>query len=148
MARLLSTSTNLKWPSWHADARRRSRPSKTVHRLGELDVTLGQSARIVGRERHRHGLVDIEPFRMVVELLGDERSPCHEPERLVEIAKPEGPGDGVAVLDLAPAGKPGERRLAGISGQFLGHRSHSSLVWHDHLDTAQCRKATRNTKVK
>src|SRR5882672_6920622 len=82
----------------------------------------------MGRERHRDGLVDIEPFRMVVELLGDERRPRHEPECFVEVAKHEGPGNGIAVFDLAPAGKLGERRLAGISGQFLGHRSHSSLV--------------------
>ena len=58
---------------------------------------------------------------MVVELLGDERRARHEAERLVEILEHELPADGVAALDLAPAGELGERGLAGVAGQFLGH---------------------------
>src|SRR5215475_13476586 len=96
--------------------------------MSRLQVTLGQAAGIMGGERYRDGLVDIEPFRMMVELLGDQRRPGHESERLVEVAEHEGLGDGIAVLDLTPAGELGERRLAGVCGQFLGHRSHSSLV--------------------
>src|SRR5262249_43243134 len=133
----LTFNPSSRWPSWYADARRRSGPGQPVHRLRQRNVTLGQAAGIMRRERYRDGLVDIEPFRMMVELLGDERCPGHEPERLVEVAKHEGLGDGVAVLDLTPAGKLGERRLAGISRQFLSHRSHSSLCLHNHLDTAQ-----------
>src|SRR5262245_45831160 len=106
-------------------AYRRKRPSgpgQPVHRLGQLDVTLGQATGIMSRERHRDGLIDIEPFRMVVELLGDQRGPRHESERLIEVAEYQGLGDGIAVLDLTPTRELGERRLAGISGQFIGHR--------------------------
>ena len=51
------------------------------------------------------GLVDVRPFRVVVHLLGDQRGPRHEAEGLVEVGEGEGPGDRVAAVDRAPAGK-------------------------------------------
>src|SRR5262245_37678014 len=96
-----------------------------VHGLGQLDVELGQAASVVGRKRHCNSLVDVEPFRMMVELLGHQRGARHEAERLVEVAEHERLADGVTVLDLAPATKPCERGLAGIACQFLRHRCRS-----------------------
>src|SRR5258708_35370890 len=74
-----------------------------IHRLGELDVQLRHAAGVVGGERDLDLLVDVEPFRVMVELLGDQRRPGHEPEGLVEIAERELLGDGVAIFQLAPA---------------------------------------------
>src|ERR1700676_5181628 len=93
-------------------AARRDLPRQLVHGRGELDVKLGQAAGIMGRQRHLDGLVDIEPFRMMVELFGDERGARHEAESLIEIGKDEFLGDGVAPSDLAPALETGQRGLA------------------------------------
>src|SRR5204863_5231378 len=103
------------------DSNRISLAGEAVHRLGELDVEVGEAAGIVGRQRHLDGLVDIEPFGMVVELFGDQRGARHEAEGFVEVPEYEFLGDGVAALELAPAGKLGERTGADFAGQFLRH---------------------------
>src|SRR5450432_508964 len=97
-----------------------------IHRFRQLDVELGHAAGVVGGKRHLDLLVDIEPFRMVIELLGHQRGPRHEPEGLVEIPEYELLGDGIAVLDLAPAHQPGKRGLATFRSQFLSHPQTSS----------------------
>src|SRR5690606_33001961 len=61
------------------------------------------------------------PLGMVVELLGHERRAAHEAEGLVEIFELECLRDGVAALNLAPAGELRERGLASIAGQLLTH---------------------------
>src|ERR1700756_2193483 len=107
--------------NWAPRRRQRSPAGETVHRLGELDVALGHAAGIMGRQRHLDVLVDVEPFGVMVELLGDERDPCHEAERGVEIGKHELLADGIAAFRLAPAGKLGERSLARLGAEFLSH---------------------------
>src|ERR1700759_654648 len=61
-----------------------------VHRLGELDIVVGDAAGVMGGQHDLHRLVDIAPFRMVVVLFGNQRRPRHEPERLAEVTKGEG----------------------------------------------------------
>src|SRR3984885_3558283 len=88
-----------------------------VHCLGKLHVKLGQAAGIMGRERDLYILVDVEPFRMMVELFCDQRSAGHEPESLIEIGKNEFLADRIAALDFAPALKACERAFAGFAGK-------------------------------
>ena len=95
-----------------------------VHGLGQRDVALGDAAGIMRRERHLDLVVDVEPFRMMVELLRNECGTGHEAERRVEVLEGECPADGVAALHLAPAVEPRERGLARASGQFLRHGRH------------------------
>src|SRR5712692_1692608 len=85
---------------------------QAVHLLRELDVALGHPTGIMRRKSDLHLVVDIEPFRMVVELFGDERRACHEAEGLVEILEREFSADGVATIDLDPALELGEGRFA------------------------------------
>src|SRR3982074_864623 len=66
-------------------------------------------------------LVDIEPFRVMVELLGHQGGARHEPECRVEILEHEFPGDRLAVFRRTPARELGERSLAGFRAEFLSH---------------------------
>src|SRR5262249_52293933 len=99
-------------------------PGQSIHGLGELDVAIGHAAGIVGRKRHFDLVVDVEPFRMMVEFLRDQRRARHEAEGLVEVLEREFPADGVTALHLAPAVELGEGALAGGAGQFLCHGPH------------------------
>src|SRR5215472_1038176 len=76
---------------------------------------------IVRGQRHLDRLVDVEPFGVMVQLLGDKRGARHEAEGLVEIREYEGLGDGVAAFHLAPAGELCECGLAGIRAELLSH---------------------------
>src|SRR6187402_2312857 len=83
-----STSCFVAAKSWMAGtspAMTNSTTRNLVHRARELDVQLGHAARVMRRERHLDGLVDVEPFGMMIHLFGDERGPRHEAERRVEI---------------------------------------------------------------
>ena len=57
----------------------------------------GQTVAIVRSQRHLDIVVHIEPFRMVLHGLGDERSSGHERERAIKIVKLE------ATLDSIPS---------------------------------------------
>jgi hypothetical protein len=94
----------------------------TAHRLGERDVFLRETVRIVGRERHLDGTVDIEPLGMVVHFFGDERRARHEAERLIEVLEGEFPRDRVASVDLTPLREACECGLARRAFEFC-HRS-------------------------
>src|SRR5450759_2853260 len=80
-----------------------------------------------GRERHLHGFVDVEPFRMVIHFLRHQRRPRHKAEGLVEILEHEFFGDGVPAGHVRPAGELGQRGLAGIGAKFLRHGAPSSI---------------------
>src|SRR5215469_8869293 len=97
----------------------------------------------MGGERDLHILVDIEPFGMMVELLGDERGPRHEAEGRVEIAEDEFLGDRVTTHDLAPTGEPRERRLARLTGQLLSHDGCLTVVNPYDCATDRAAPATR-----
>src|SRR5262245_431304 len=100
------------------------RRGQAIHGLGQLDVAIGHAAGIVGRQRHLDPVVDVEPFRMMVEFLRDQRRARHEAEGFAEVGEREIPADGVAALHLAPAMELGERARAGASGQFVCHGAH------------------------
>ena len=102
-------------------------PRELVHGLGELDVAVGQSAGIVGRQCDLDGFVNIEPFGVVIELFRHQRGARHETEGRIEIGKNEFFGDGVAILDLAPSFKTAERSLARFAGEFLTHVRSASM---------------------
>src|SRR5262245_43526233 len=99
----------------------RGRFGQPVHGFGEGDVTLGDAAGIMGRERHLDLIVDVEPFRVMIELFREEPGAGHEAARRRDILDGESPADRVATLHLAPACKPRERGPARAAGQFLGH---------------------------
>src|SRR5262249_32335722 len=105
----------------HRQATLTRRLGQAIHGLGELDVPFRDPAGIVGGKRHLDLVIDVEPFRMVIELLRDQRRARHEAERFVEIFEREFFDAGVATFDFAPAVKLGERALARAAGQFLCH---------------------------
>ena len=53
-----------------------------IHECGQLDIASTQAVHIVRGERYLHLVVDIEPLRMVIHLLGQKCHPRHEAERL------------------------------------------------------------------
>src|SRR6185503_3125035 len=57
---------------------------KTIHLFGQGDVKLSHSPSTMRRQRHLHAVVNIRPFGVMIELLRDECSPCHEGEGLIE----------------------------------------------------------------
>ena len=116
-------------------------PRQAVHRLRKLDVALRHTAGIVGGKGHLDPVVHVEPFRMVVELLGHECRAGHEPEGFIEVLEREFLSDGIAALDLAPALELGESRSAGIAAQFFSHGSHLA---GRHCVTKRRTPATRN----
>src|SRR5262249_31169379 len=95
--------------------------SKPIHLLRELDIALGNPAGIVGGKRNLDPVVHIEPFRVMVELFGDEGAPRHEAESFVEILEAEFLADGVPPFDLGPAFEPGKGGAARTAGQFFRH---------------------------
>src|ERR1700722_4013499 len=96
-------------------------PGDLVHRLREFHVELGHAAGVMGRERHFDGLVDVEPFGVMIEFLGDQRGASHKAERGVEIREHEFPGDRVASLSVAPVVELRKCRLARIGAELVGH---------------------------
>src|SRR5579872_467144 len=92
-----------------------------VHRLGERDVLVGHAARVMGRQCHLDGFVNVEPFGVMIHLFGNQRRPGHEAEGGVEIGENEFFADGIAILRLAPAFQPAERRLTCLAGKLAAH---------------------------
>src|ERR1700733_273348 len=92
-----------------------------VHCLGQLDVTLGQAPGVVRRQGHFDGLVDVKPFRMVIELFRNERRARHEAEGLIEIGEHEFFRNRVATRYFAPSFEPAECALARVAGEFWAH---------------------------
>src|SRR5258706_14695383 len=78
------------------------RPRESVHRFCERDIVLRDAAGIVGGEDDVHGLIDIGPFRVVVDFLRHQADAGHESERLVEILEGEFARDRIAPATLAP----------------------------------------------
>ena len=92
-----------------------------IHGLGELHIQFGQAPGIVGGKRHFNGLVDVEPFRMMIHFFRDQRRAGHEAEGLVEVLENEFFRDGVPAGHLRPAVEPRQRGFSGFTGQFLRH---------------------------
>ena len=72
-----------------------------LHAPGEVEVERGDPLGIVGDEVHRHPVVDIAPFRVVLQALGLEGGARHEAEGVHEVHEREFPvelavGDGPA----------------------------------------------------
>ena len=83
----------------------------------------------MGGERHRDGLVDVEPFRVMIHFFSHQSDARHEAERGVEIREHEGPRNSVAALHRVPAGKAGQRRGTFITGEFCGHGRLLAAHW-------------------
>ena len=66
-------------------------PRKGVHRRGQRNVLLRQSFSIMGRESNLDTVIDVEPFRMVIELFGEKGASRHETESGVEILEDKSP---------------------------------------------------------
>src|SRR4030095_1924635 len=50
---------------------------RLIHERGQRHVPLGDAVRIVGRQGHVHAVPDVEPLRMMVELLRHQGHPGH-----------------------------------------------------------------------
>lgn len=57
--------------------------------IGQSDVSLAQSVHVVAGEQYSNFVVDVEPFRVVIHLIGDQRDSGHESKRLIEILELE-----------------------------------------------------------
>src|SRR4029079_1846836 len=100
-------------------------PGELVEAAGEVEVEPAQPVAGVGGEGHVDDVVDIRPFRMVVELLRRQRSAGHEAPGLGEAPELPDLADAVALRHAAPAGfaEGGELALALGLGQALDHAS-------------------------
>lgn len=74
-----------------------------IHKSGNFDVLRRETAAIMRRHCHLHFIVDIEPFRMMIHLIGKQRDSSHETKGFVEILKDEFLVDRIATLDHLPA---------------------------------------------
>src|SRR5262249_21581594 len=77
---------------------------QAIHRLRQADVALGDAAGVVGGQRDLDLVVDVEPCGVMVELFRHQGGARHEAEDRIEVLEGERAADGVAALDLAPAG--------------------------------------------
>ena len=73
-----------------------------VHSGSQLEVQFGEAAGVVRRERHVDAVVDVEPFRVMIELFGNDRHLRHEAESLDEILEAKSFPDGGAVFGAHP----------------------------------------------
>src|SRR6056297_427816 len=82
----------------------------------------------MGGQHDLYRLVDIGPFRMVVQLFGLDRNLCHPSKSLREIPEHEGLGNGVPPVLQGPSGpcQSLKRRVACGPLQFVCHYSCSS----------------------
>src|SRR5690606_38555225 len=74
-----------------------------AHPPRKIEIERGQAASIMGAQAHLHGLVDIRPFGMMVELFRRERGARHEAEGLAEIAEGESARDRALTRLQRPA---------------------------------------------
>src|SRR6516225_11695380 len=80
----------------HGPRKAESSPGELIHRFGELDIELRQSAGIVCRQGYIDGFVDVGPFWVMVELFRNQSRARHKPERFIEVPEDKFPGDGIA----------------------------------------------------
>ncbi len=110
------------WASQEAPARQWNfYPARRFIAARKIDIARCQAAGVVGGQHHLDGLVDVEPLRMVVHLLRDQRRPRHEAEGFVEVPEGKSFGDGVAATDLGPALKPCQRLRPRAAAQSFHH---------------------------
>ena len=72
--------------------------------LRHSDIKFREVPRAVRREKNIDPVVDIAPFRMVVELLRQERCPGHPRKSLAEGIEPEFLSDRSSAVHFAPTG--------------------------------------------
>src|SRR3546814_2341802 len=76
-----------------------------VEPLGQRDIEVGETVAIVRRQGNVDAVVDVEPFRVMVQLLRRHRDPRHEAPGLAERLDIEGLLKGVGSFFSAPAGQ-------------------------------------------
>ena len=69
-----------------------------IHRLGQFGIKISQAIGVMGGEPHLNPIVDIKPFRMMVELFGFYGGSGHPTESRVERAEAEGFFDRQAIV--------------------------------------------------
>src|SRR5437868_147935 len=77
-------STKPRWPA------RRLRRGKPVHLFRHFEIKLRQAAGVVRAERHVDAVIDIEPFRVVIHFLRQQRDAAHERPGLAEALELKG----------------------------------------------------------
>src|SRR4051794_2578016 len=92
-----------------------------VHGGREFHIAFGKASRIMARKRHLDLVVDIEPFRMIVEFFGNKRDARHEAEGFVEILEGEFLLDRLAACKPAPPLKLAQGILPPAARQFSPH---------------------------
>jgi hypothetical protein len=75
----------------------------------------------VGREDDLHPIVDIEDFRVVIHLFGDQGDAREEAPGFGEIAEMIAFADRIAIVDLGPAVQCRECRVARRADQLFDH---------------------------
>src|SRR3546814_5303092 len=81
------------------------RSSDLVDPLGQRDIEVGETVAIVRRQGNVDAVVDVEPFRVMVQLLRRHRDPRHEAPGLAERLELESLLKGVASFFSEPAGQ-------------------------------------------
>src|SRR5262245_64074174 len=83
----------------------RGRLRQPVHGFGESDVALGDAAGIMGRERHLDLVVDVEPFRVMIELSARRAAPGMKAKPRVKSFKVQVPLTAARTFPPVPAAK-------------------------------------------
>ncbi|OWK23573.1 hypothetical protein AJ87_34435 [Rhizobium yanglingense] len=94
-------------------------PGGLVHRLGKLEVEFCQSTCIMRVQLHLDPGIDIEPFRMVVELFCRKRRLRHEAEGFDEACEFEGFRDRCPTIIQRPTRQSGKLAVDRAPFQFL-----------------------------
>ena len=70
--------------------------------MGQSNIQVAETPAVMGRERHIHTTVDVEPLGVVLHALGDECDTTHEAPGLIEILERQASTDRVSGVRSVP----------------------------------------------